>query len=94
MQWRLSVPISVMVLLVLSVPLGSMSQRQSKHSGMVVAVLVYLIYYNLLGTARAWVEQGSIPPQIGLWWVHLLPLLLAFMLLNRVQLVRLLRPGR
>jgi lipopolysaccharide export system permease protein len=94
LQWRLSVPITVMVLVVLAVPLGSMSPRQSKHSGMVVAVLVYLIYYNLLGTARAWVEQGSIPPQIGLWWVHLLPLLLAFMLLNRVQLARLLRPGR
>ena len=94
LQWRLSVPITVIVLVVLAVPLGSMSPRQSKHSGMVVAVLVYLIYYNLLGTARAWVEQGSIPPQIGLWWVHLLPLLLAFMLLNRVQLARLLRPGR
>jgi lipopolysaccharide export system permease protein len=94
LQWRLSVPVSVMVLLVLAVPLGSVSPRQSKHSGMVIAVLVFLTYYNLLGTARAWVEQGDIPPQIGLWWVHLLPLLLALLLLQRVRLVRLMRPGR
>ena len=94
LQWRLSVPVSVLVLLVLAVPLGSVSPRQSKHSGMVIAVLIFLTYYNLLGTARAWVEQGDIPPQIGLWWVHLLPLLLALLLLQRGRLLRLLRPGR
>jgi lipopolysaccharide export system permease protein len=94
LQWRLSVPVSVVVLLVLAVPLGSVSPRQSKHSGMVIAVLVFLTYYNLLGTARAWVEQGNIPPQIGLWWVHLLPLLLAFALLKRDRLIRVLRPAR
>ncbi|MEN8107454.1 MAG: LPS export ABC transporter permease LptF [Pseudomonadota bacterium] len=94
LQWRLSVPISVMVLLVLSVPLGSVSPRQGKHSGTVVSVLVFLTYYNLLGTARAWVEQGDIPPQIGLWWVHLLPLALALLLLNRNRLSRLLRLRR
>ena len=94
LQWRLSVPISVMVLLVLSVPLGSISPRQGKHSGTVVSVLVFLTYYNLLGTARAWVEQGDIPPQIGLWWVHMLPLALALVLLNRNRLSRLLRLRR
>jgi len=36
-------------------------------------------------------EQGDIPPQIGLWWVHLVPLLLALLLLQRVRLVRLQR---
>jgi lipopolysaccharide export system permease protein len=91
LQWRLSVPLTVMVLLILAVPLSSMTPRQSKHSGMVVAVLVFLIYYNLLGTARAWVEQGSLPPYIGLWWVHLLPLLAAFLLLKRAWLVQMLK---
>ena len=94
LQWRLSVPISVMVLLVLSVPLGNVSPRQGKHSGLVIAVLVFLTYYNLLGTARSWVEQEIISPQIGLWWVHPLPLLLAVILLKRERLARLLRPGR
>ena len=90
LQWRLSVPVTVLVLLLLSVPLGSVSPRQGKHSGMVVAVLVFLTYYNLLGTARSWVEQGIIPVQIGLWWVHLLAVLVAVILLNRHRLARLL----
>jgi lipopolysaccharide export system permease protein len=45
-------------------------------------VLVFIIYFNLMGTAKAWVEQGVIPPSIGIWWVHLLPVLLAVVLLN------------
>ena len=94
LQWRLSVPITVLVLLLLSVPLGSAAPRQGKHGGMVVAVLVFLTYYNLLGMARSWVEQGIIPPQIGLWCVHLLPVLLALVLLNRHRISRLLRTVR
>jgi lipopolysaccharide export LptBFGC system permease protein LptF len=35
-----------------------------------------------LGTAKAWVEQGVIPVLIGIWWVHLLPVVLALVLLN------------
>jgi lipopolysaccharide export system permease protein len=49
-------------------------------------VLVFIIYFNLMGTAKAWVEQGAIPPVIGIWWVHLLPVALAVVLLNSDRL--------
>jgi lipopolysaccharide export LptBFGC system permease protein LptF len=39
-----------------------------------------------MGTAKAWVEQGAIPPVIGIWWVHLLPVALAVVLLNSDRL--------
>jgi lipopolysaccharide export system permease protein len=82
LQWRLSVPLSVMVLVVLAVPLSRMSPRKGRYGGLVVPVLVLVIYFNLMGTAKAWVEQGAIPPVIGIWWVHLLPVVLAVILLN------------
>jgi lipopolysaccharide export system permease protein len=82
LQWRLSVPVSVMVLVILAVPLSRMSPRKGRYGGLVVPVLVLVIYFNLMGTAKAWVEQGAIPPVIGIWWVHLLPVVLAVMLLN------------
>jgi lipopolysaccharide export system permease protein len=82
LQWRLSVPISVMVLVILAVPLSRMSPRKGRYGGLVIPVLVLVIYFNLMGTAKAWVEQGAIPPVIGIWWVHLLPVVLAVMLLN------------
>ncbi|MDH3559389.1 MAG: LPS export ABC transporter permease LptF [Gammaproteobacteria bacterium] len=81
LQWRLSVPVSVMVLVLLSVPLSRMSPRKGRFGGLAMAFLVFVVYYNLLGTAKVWVEQGAIPTSIGLWWVHLLPAGLAFALL-------------
>jgi lipopolysaccharide export system permease protein len=82
LQWRLSVPLSVMVLVFLAVPLSRMSPRKGRYGGLVIPVLVFIIYYNLMGTAKAWVKQGVIPPVIGVWWVHLLPVALAIVLLN------------
>jgi lipopolysaccharide export system permease protein len=82
LQWRLSVPLSVMVLVFLAVPLSRMSPRKGRYGGLVLPVLVFIIYFNLMGTAKAWVEQGVIPPSIGIWWVHLLPVALAVVLLN------------
>ena len=82
LQWRLSVPVSVMVLVFLAVPLSRMSPRKGRYGGLVVPVLVLVIYFNLMGTAKAWVEQGAIPPFIGIWWVHLLPVVLGLALLN------------
>ncbi|MDH3901558.1 MAG: LptF/LptG family permease, partial [Gammaproteobacteria bacterium] len=55
--------------------------------GVVTAVMIFLIYYNLLGTSKIWVEQGVIPPVIGLWWVHLVFSVLVFVLLNTNRLV-------
>ena len=82
LQWRLSVPVSVMVLVFLSVPLSRLSPRKGRYGGLIMPVLVFIIYFNLMGTAKAWVEQGVIPTVIGIWWVHLLPVALALLLLN------------
>jgi lipopolysaccharide export system permease protein len=81
LQWRLSVPVSVMVLVLLSVPLSRVSPRKGRFGGLTMAFLVFVVYYNVLGTAKVWVEQGDIPTSIGLWWVHLLPASLALVLL-------------
>ena len=86
LQWRLSVPITVMVLIFLAVPLSRVSPRKGRYGGIVMAVLVLVIYFNLLGVSKVWVEQGIIPSGIGLWWVHLLPVLLALVLLYGSQL--------
>jgi lipopolysaccharide export system permease protein len=86
LQWRLSVPLSVIVLVLLSVPLSRVTPRAGRYGGVVTAVLMFLIYYNLLGTSKVWVEQGVIPPVIGLWWVHIVFIALVFALLNSNRL--------
>ncbi|MEM7284128.1 MAG: LPS export ABC transporter permease LptF, partial [Pseudomonadota bacterium] len=81
LQWRLSVPISAFILTILAVPLSRTSPRQGRYGKIGFGILIYLIYSNLLGAARVWTEQETLPVQLGVWWVHLLLLALAGVLL-------------
>ena len=76
------------VLMVLAVPLSKLRPRQGRFARVGLAVLVYFVYSNLLATVRVWIEKESPGGQFGLWWVHLLPLLVAAWLLWREE-----RPG-
>ena len=91
LQWRVMMPISVLVLLVFAVPLSKSSPRQGRYGKLVVAVLLFVVYYNLMGVAQVWVKDGVVPPVIGMWWVALLPVLLTVMLLRGDRLWCLLR---
>lgn len=70
LQWRLSTPLSVLLLSLLAVPLSRSSPREGRYARVGVAFLVYLLYVNLLSIARVWVERGQVPEWLGLWWVH------------------------
>ena len=74
LQWRISMPLSVLVLALLAVPLSRTNPRQGKYAKLFVAILVYLLYNNLMGVASTWVGRGALPPLVGIWWVHLLML--------------------
>lgn len=80
LQWRLSMPLSVIALVLLAVPLTRGGPRQGRYGRLVLAVLLFVVYYNLLGTAMVWVGRGAIPPLVGLWWVPLLPVVLTLLL--------------
>lgn len=71
-QWRLSVPLSALVLVLLAVPLARTSPRQGRYGKLLAAILVYVIYYNLGVLGRAWLEKGVAPAQVGIWWVDVL----------------------
>lgn len=57
-EWRLSTPISTLLLAMLAVPLSRSRPRQGRYARMLVALIVYAAYFNALGVARTWVEQG------------------------------------
>ncbi len=78
LQWRISIPLSVLVLAFLAVPLSRSQPRQGRYGKLAVGVLLYIIYFNLLGAAKVWVEQEKVPAVIGMWWVHIAVVLLTF----------------
>ena len=48
-----------------------------------MAVLIYIIYINMISIAQAWLVQEKISPIIGLWPVHLIFLSLTIYLFYR-----------
>ena len=82
LQWRIGVPLSTIILAIFAVPLSRSQPRSGRYGRLAVGLLVFIIYFNLLSAAKAWVEKGELEPAIGLWWVHGLFLLAALMLLG------------
>lgn len=79
-QWRLSMPISVLVLALLAVPLSRTDPRRGRYAKLFVAILTYLVYNNLLGVANRCVAAGSIPGLFGMGWVHAVMLVAVWLL--------------
>ncbi len=72
LQWRLSIPLMVLVLVLLALPLSYTTPRKGQFTKLAVAILVYVAYQNLLGLAQSWMEKGTTPIFLGIWWVHIL----------------------
>jgi len=70
LQWRFSAPLSALLLALLAVPLSRVKPRQGKYAALLPAILIYIIYANLILVGRNWIEQGHISPALGLWWIH------------------------
>lgn len=87
-QWRIAFPVSALVLAFLAVPLARTHPRQGRYGKLFAAILVYVIYSNVLGVARVWVERGLAPAAIGLWWVPVSAIILALVLLWRQRELR------
>lgn len=79
-QWRTSLAISVILMALLAVPLSKVKPRQGRFAKLLPAILIYIIYANMLYVARSWVSQGAVPISIGMWWIH-------FVLLGVIALV-------
>jgi len=82
-QWRLSIPLAAFILALLAVPLSYTSPREGRFGKIVIAILIYIPYANLLVLARKWIASGAIPSWVGLWPVHFVVFLLVIYLFIR-----------
>jgi len=73
--WRLGVPLSAFILAVMAIPLSFSNTRARRSYGLVVALLLYFVYSNLLSLSKAWVAQDKLNPWLGMLAPHLLMLL-------------------
>ena len=76
-QWRISQPLSILILSVIGVLLGKTSPRSGKGINLLAGVVIFMIYNNGLLVAKNSIERGDLPPLIGLWSIHIAVILLA-----------------
>jgi lipopolysaccharide export system permease protein len=57
-------------LAVLAIPLAFVNPRAGRANNLIFALLTYMIYSNLLSVSQAWVAQGKLRFEIGVWAVH------------------------
>jgi lipopolysaccharide export system permease protein len=83
LAWRTAVPVMALALMLLAVPLSKLKPRQGRFARVGFAVLAYFVYSNLVAAVRVWIEKGSPGGALGMWWVHLLPIGVAALLVWR-----------
>ncbi len=77
MAWRLTAPVSTLVLLLLALPLSRQGPRESFYGRLLIAVLAYLIYANLLSVGRAEILAGHPSGAVLMWGVQIITIGLA-----------------
>lgn len=70
MQWRIALPISVFLFAILAMQLSKAQPRQGRFQKFIPAVLIYVVYANLMFVGKDWMSHGTTPAWLGLWWVH------------------------
>lgn len=85
LAWRIAAPVSVFILGLLAVPLAYLRPRQGRYGKLVIGIVLYLVYSNLMGLGQTWIAKEKVPSVIGLWWVHLIFGAAALAMLARQQ---------
>ncbi|MEK9775312.1 MAG: LPS export ABC transporter permease LptF, partial [Quisquiliibacterium sp.] len=89
LAWRISLPVSGLMLCLLAIPLSSFNPRVGRSVNLLLALLIYVLYSNLVSLAQGWIAQGRLSFALGVWVVHAAVFLLVlFLFWKRLSLTR------
>ena len=83
LEWRLGLPISALILALIAIPLSFVNPRAGRSLNLVMAILIYMVYNNLISVTNAWVGQEKVGAVIGLLGIHSLMFVLVILLFFR-----------
>jgi lipopolysaccharide export system permease protein len=84
--WRVSLPISGIVLIILAIPLSFINPRSGRSVNIIIAIMIFAIYNNLMGVTQSYINLGKLNPYVGGSIVHLLIIMIASYLMMRRNL--------
>ena len=92
LSWRIGLPVSALLLSLLAIPLSFVNPRAGRSMNLLLALLIYATYSNLLSIVQASIAQSRIDLTLGVWGVHaLMAALLVVLFYRRVMVFSLFR---
>jgi lipopolysaccharide export system permease protein len=84
--WRGALPLMALLLILLAIPLAFANPRAGRSANLLIALLLFVIYSNMVSIFQASVAQGKLAFDIAWWPVHLLAFaMLVFLFSWRLQ---------
>ncbi len=87
LSWRVGLPASALILTLLAIPLSFVNPRAGRSMNLVLALLIYMAYSNLLSITQAQIAQSRLSLPLGLLGVHAAMLMILLALFYRRLLV-------
>jgi lipopolysaccharide export system permease protein len=78
LAWRIGLPLIAINLCLLAIPLAYQNPRRGRTINLVLAVLIYLTYSNLLNLVQSWIEQRKLSFMVGLVFLHVIVALITW----------------
>ncbi len=69
---RIGAPITCLLLVLLAIPLGFVNPRAGSAANLIVALLIFVTYTNLVGLSQVSVAKGKIAFAMAWWPLHLI----------------------
>jgi len=93
--WRLSVPISALVLTLLAITLSQVNPRMGRSFNLLAAAFMYMLYSNGLNIVQSFIAQGKMGFYTGLLLPHAVAIVVVLLLFGqRLSLFAQFRPAR
>jgi len=76
LSWRIGLPAAALILALLAIPLSFVNPRAGRSMNLVLALLIYMAYNNLLSITQASIAQSRISFAAGVLGVHAVMLII------------------
>ncbi len=80
LNWRIGLPVSALILALLAIPFSFVNPRAGRSLNMISALVIYMLYNNLISVINTWVGQERVAASVGLYGIHAVMLVIVWML--------------
>ena len=80
LSWRIGLPVSALLLALLAIPFSFVNPRAGRSLNMIGALVIYMLYNNLMSVINNWVGQEKVPLSAGLLGIHSVIIVLTLVL--------------